>query len=67
VDPIQVKDGTYILPIEVLRDLQDWAAKGIVINQKGTAKSMPAKLVKLPIKDIRLIELKPEAEIEIKK
>jgi hypothetical protein len=38
-----------------------------VINQKGTAKSMPAELVKLPIKDIRLIELKPEAEIEIKK
>jgi hypothetical protein len=67
VDPIQIKDGSYIIPVEVLRDLQDWAVDGNVVRQKGTAKSMPAELAKLPIKDIRLIELKPEAEIEIKK
>jgi hypothetical protein len=67
VDPIQVKDGSYIIPIEVLRDLQDWAAEGNVVRQKGTVKSMPIELAKLPVKDIKEIELKPEAEIEIKK
>jgi hypothetical protein len=57
VDPIQTKDGTYILPVEVLRDLQGWAASRIVVKQKGTVKSMPIELAKLPIKNIKEIEL----------
>jgi hypothetical protein len=68
VDPIQTKDGNYILPIEVLRDLQNWAKDGIVVSQKGTVKSMPVELAKLPVKDIKEIMLKePEAEVVIKK
>lgn len=68
VDPIQTKDGTFILPVEVLRDLQNWASDGIVVNQKWTTKSMPTELAKLSVKDIKEIVLKEaEAEVVIKK
>ena len=33
----------------------------VIIIQKGTTKSMPVELAKLPVKDVKEIELKPEA------
>ena len=61
IDPIQTKDGNYIIPAKVLTDLQAFEAKErVTITQKRTAKSMTTELEKLPVKDIRKIGLKTE-------
>jgi hypothetical protein len=51
----------------VLQDLQKFEAKSKeIICQKSTTKSMPVELAKLPVKNIKEIELKSEAVMEEK-
>ena len=65
IDPIQTKDGNYIIPVKVLNDLQTFEAKEkMPILQKGTVISITSELAKLPKKDIKDIKLKAEAIIE---
>ena len=65
IDPIQTKDGNYIIPVKVLTDLQTFEAKEkMTILQKGTVISMTSELAKLPKKDIKEIDLKTEAIIK---
>ena len=65
LDPIETKDGNFILPVCVLKDLGIFAIKLKAAPLTVEAKVIKTELEKLPVKDIKLIILKEVEEIKI--
>ena len=65
IDPIETKDGNFIIPAKVLDDLIKFNVKLKVPTKISlTDKVLSVELTKLPIKDVKLIELKEPELIE---
>ena len=83
IDPIETKDGNFILPAKVIKDIEAFGVKFPVITKEvykfdeemkpdsvisitetPRYETLVSDLKKLPVKDIKLIELK-EAEVEV--
>jgi len=85
IDPIQTKDGNFILPVKVIKDIEAFGIKFPIITQTKELiyekdelkdsvitvtvtpryKTLVTELKSFPVKDIKLIELKP-TKLEVK-
>ena len=65
LDPIQTKDGNFILPAKILKDLEAFNVSLKTLPVTTADKVLLTELEKLPVKDIKLIILKEVEEIKI--
>jgi len=65
LDPIQTKDGNFILPAKILKDLEAFNVSLKFLPVTTADKVLLTELEKLPVKDIKLIILKEVEEIKI--
>ena len=65
LDPIETKDGNFILPAKILKDLEAFNVSLKFLPVTTADKVLLTELEKLPVKDIKLIILKEVEEIKI--
>lgn len=65
IQPIEIKDGTYILPKEVLPYIEKFVAEKRVIDTKAVSTTL-ADLKKYPVRAVSKDELKEPEPIEKK-